>query len=266
MRDVWGGLLVFPAKRPAPLKLSRCRKVRLLFVAGQAVAAALACSAAFAAMSSPQSFRVAARLGPTGTIRGRVLHVGKPIQPMEMANTEDPNYCGKTMTMLPVQVEKGGVANAVISIVNITRGKAYSFPRPVINQVRCRFLPAVVLMAPGDLEVRNSDPVSHDVQVFSRYNRSSNFTMAPGAKPVEVALMRPDTVTVACDIHKDMISYVVVAKNPYYALSQSGGAFELTGVPPGTYELKVWQEALGTSVQRVTVRAGATSNVTFKLP
>jgi plastocyanin len=200
-----------------------------------------------------------------GTIQGRVLYVGEPVRPMKMVNTEDPSYCGSTMVSYPVQVEKGGVVNAVVWIDNITHGKAFAFRKAVVNQKKCAFIPSVVLMAPGRLEVENGDPVSHDVQIFSRFNRSVNRTMAPGSKPIELTLMRPETVTVACDIHKDMTSYVVIAKNPYYVLTQSGGAFELTDVPPGVYQLKVWQKNLGTRTVRVAVRAGKTSTINFKL-
>lgn len=48
-----------------------------------------------------------------GTIEGRALYAGKPVMPMQMANTEDPAYCGGTMTSYPMRVEKGGVVNAV---------------------------------------------------------------------------------------------------------------------------------------------------------
>ncbi|HVB33586.1 MAG TPA: carboxypeptidase regulatory-like domain-containing protein [Patescibacteria group bacterium] len=203
--------------------------------------------------------------GPSGTIQGRVLYVGKPVRPVTMVNTEDPAYCGSTMVSYPIRVEKGGVVDAVVWIDHITHGKAFAFPKAVVNQKKCAFTPSVVLMAPGRLKVENSDPVAHDVQIFARLNPSSNHVMPKGSKPLELTMIRPETVTVACDIHKDMTSYVVIAQNPYYALTRSGGVFELTGVPPGTYQIKVWQKKLGTRTERVTVRAGKTSNVTFKL-
>src|SRR5437879_2300326 len=36
------------------------------------------------------------------------------------------------------------------------------------------------------------------------------------------------------------------AEHPFYALTGGAGEFELRGLPPGRYTLKVWQERLGT--------------------
>ena len=43
------------------------------------------------------------------------------------------------------------------------------------------------------------------------------------------------------------------------------GKFQLTGVPPGTYELKIWHEALKAAPMKVTVAAGATASVKLAL-
>jgi plastocyanin len=200
-----------------------------------------------------------------GTIQGKLLYVGKPVKPKKMSVTQDRSACGNTKVIYPIQVEKGGVAGAVVWIDNVTHGKAFAFTKPVLDQKKCMFVPHVVLMKPGKLEVANSDPVTHNIHIYARYNRASNHMMAPGSTPIELTLRRPETIMVRCDIHPWMQGYIVVAKNPYYAISQSGGAFTLTDVPPGTYQLKVWQKKIGTKVQQVTVQAGKTTTVTFKL-
>ncbi len=83
--------------------------------------------------------------------------------------------------------------------------------------------------------------------------------------PIEVTLMRPDQALIRCEIHKWMQGVVIVAKNPYYAVSGAGGAYTLTDVPPGKYQIKVWQETLGTQTQEVTVETGKTATVSFNL-
>ena len=62
-----------------------------------------------------------------------------------------------------------------------------------------------------------------------------------------------------------MEAFVVVAKNPYYAVTQPGGTFQLRNIPPGTYQLKVWQETLGKMTLDVTVEAGKTARINFRL-
>jgi hypothetical protein len=53
--------------------------------------------------------------------------------------------------------------------------------------------------------------------------------------------------------------------HPYYATTDDKGSFKLTDVPPGDYELKVWQEKLGETTQKVTVQGGQETKVTFEL-
>ncbi len=57
-----------------------------------------------------------------------------------------------------------------------------------------------------------------------------------------------------CDAgHTWMSAYIWVSKHPYYAVTDKSGKFEIADVPPGTYKLKAWHEALGTVEQTVTV-------------
>ncbi len=203
--------------------------------------------------------------GAGGTISGKVLYEGKPIRPKKVTVTQDQGVCGNMKQMDPVQVENGGVVDAVVWLDDASHGKAFAFAAPVIDQKGCMFMPHVVVMAPGQLKVMNSDNAAHNVHIYTKANRSFNQVMPPGSAPLEISLFRPDTAIVRCDVHNWMQGYIIVAKNPYYAISGSGGSFSLTDVPPGTYHLKVWQETLGTQEQTVTVQAGQTAAANFTL-
>ena len=54
---------------------------------------------------------------------------------------------------------------------------------------------------------------------------------------------------------------VYVAPSPWYALAGSDGAFEIRGVPPGRYTLRLWAERLPGAERAVTVTAGETLDV-----
>lgn len=203
--------------------------------------------------------------GPGGTVSGKVLYDGKPVKPRKVTVTQDRSACGNMKEMEPVEIKDGGVADAVVWIDDITKGKNFSFPAPSLDQKGCMFIPHVLVMAPGELKVINSDQAAHNVHIFSKANRAFNQVMPPGSDPLTISLFRPDTVIVRCDVHNWMQGYVVVAKNPYYALSGSGGSFSLADVPPGTYHLSVWQETLGTKTQEITVEAGKTATANFTL-
>ena len=203
--------------------------------------------------------------GAGGTVSGKITYDGKPVKPKKVTVTQDQGACGNMKEMESVEIKDGGVADAVVWIDDITKGKNFTFPAPSLDQKGCMFMPHVLVMAPGELKVINSDQAAHNVHIFSKANRAFNQVMPPGSDPLSISLFRPDTVIVRCDVHTWMQGYVIVAKNPYYAVSGSGGSFSLADVPPGTYHLSVWQETLGTKTQQITVEAGKTTSANFTL-
>lgn len=240
------------------------------FISSQGGPAILTCVSAvgllvLSPLSAAPQAGYTVQTGAGGTISGKVLYAGKPVHPKKITVTQDQSTCGNMKEIPSVQVNDGGVADAVVWIDDITHGKDYSFPSPVMDQKGCMFMPHVVLMKPGQLKVTNSDNAAHNVHIFPKANRSFNQVQPPGGDPLEIPLFRPDTAIVRCDVHTWMQSYVVVAQNPYYVLSGKGGTFTLTEVPPGTYRLKVWQETLGTQEQSVTIQAGQTATANFTL-
>lgn len=251
--------------RPISAILTLSAMVTLILAGATAYAAGRNPARASGATALPAQAGYTVQQAAGGTIQGKLLYVGKPVRAQRVTVTLNQSACGNFKEIYPIRVEQGGVVGAVVWLDNITHGKAFAFTKPVLDQKKCMFVPGVVLMKPGKLEVLNSDPVTHNIHIYARYNRTSNHMMAPGSSPIELTLMRPETIMVRCDIHPWMHGYIVVAKNPYYALSQAGGAFSLTDVPPGTYQLKVWQKKIGTKVQQVTVQAGKTTTVNFKL-
>ena len=45
-----------------------------------------------------------------------------------------------------------------------------------------------------------------------------------------------------CDIHSNMNAYWAGFDHPYFAVTDVDGAFEIGGIPPGTYTLVAWHE------------------------
>jgi hypothetical protein len=198
-----------------------------------------------------------------GTISGKILYTGKPVLPKRFTVTSDTAVCGTTKEVYPVRIEEGGIADAVVWIDDITSGKAFDFPSPMVDQKKCEFVPHILLMKGGELKLGNTDLCLHNIHVITYANREANKAIPPGAAPQEITLARADRVTVRCDVHKWMTSYVVVAKNPYYVISGAGGKFRLVGVPAGHYHLKVWQESLGELNQEITVEAAKSTETSF---
>ena len=61
-----------------------------------------------------------------------------------------------------------------------------------------------------------------------------------------------------------MESFIVALDTPYFALTDKNGNFELQGVPPGNYIIKVWHEKLRFKKQQVAVTEQGIEDVVFE--
>ncbi|HLJ26507.1 MAG TPA: carboxypeptidase regulatory-like domain-containing protein [Candidatus Angelobacter sp.] len=249
-----------------PIALSGCTssKPTATETASQATAETRTATPATVPAENPSGYTVREPANG-GAIEGRITLSGKPIPPRPVVVNQDASVCGSHREIYPVKVEEGGVVDAVVWIDDIHEGKAYGFAPAVLDQKKCTYDPHIVLMQPGDLKVTTSDPVPHNIHSYSEINRSYNESMNPLNRETTLHFARPERVTFKCDLHGWMEAFIVVVGNPYYAVTQKGGTFQLRDVPPGTYRLKVWQETLGEVTQTVTVEAGKTAKVNFSL-
>ncbi len=203
-----------------------------------------------------------------GTIRGTVRFVGTVPAPRTVSVTEDTETCGETQIMQLVQVgSQDGLANAVASLVDISRGAALEQATPpALDQRGCRFAPHVVIAAAGEpVHVLNNDPFTHNVHTVSFDNRPVNRAQPRSLTQIEVTFNVPEKVRVKCDIHAWMSAWIVVVDHPYQAITDEGGSFVIENVPPGTYTLEVWHESVGASTQSVTVTAGQVTDLSVEM-
>lgn len=216
------------------------------------------------AQPTPAAYQVVA-ITNGGSIEGQIVLNGKPIPPRPVLVSQDANVCGSRRLAYPVKLDGNGIEDAVVWIDEIHSGKAYDFPPAQLDQKKCTYDPHIVLMQPGDLKVTTSDPIPHNIHSYSEANRTYNESMNSLNREMTLHFARPERVSLKCDLHGWMQAYVVVAANPYYAITKHEGRFDLRNVPAGTYQLKVWQETLGEATQSVTVEAGKTTRVDFRL-
>ena len=212
--------------------------------------------------------RPAAAQARGGTIKGRVRLTGKHPGNAVIRMGVDP-MCGKMNAGKQVVQEQvvmsadGGLANAFVQLQG-------SFPRtaapaqPVtIDQRACIYIPRVVGVQVGQaLQVRNSDPMLHNVHSLS--NGSNGFNVGqPVAGIVNTFQLKQEEVMLRlkCDVHRWMTAYIGVVAHPYFAVSGTGGTFEIVNVPVGTYMIQTWHERFGSLTRPVRVTAGATAIV-----
>ncbi len=145
-------------------------------------------------------------------------------------------------------------ANAVISIE--APGLALTPPdEPVrIDQKGFRFIPHITVAVPGTtIRFLNNDPEPHNVySPEGRYNLGT----WPTGETRDHVFEKPGIFTQLCNIHPDMLAYVVVLETPYSAVTDAAGKFEVKGVPPGKYLLWAWHEKKDGLEREITVEAG----------
>jgi plastocyanin len=218
--------------------------------------------------SMPVSAYDGAPVSGGGSVAGTVKFKGTAPAPKQLEATKDTQVCGqhKIMDESLVVSSGGGLANAVVTITGITKGKPMEKVSPVFDQVGCQYVPHVIAFPAGsEVQIQNSDGILHNIHTYSTANPSINRAQPKFKKVLKETFAKPEVIKVTCDAHNWMHGWFVVTDNPYYAVTDAKGAFKLTDVPAGTYDVKVWHETLGESTQKVTVAGGAEAKADFEL-
>ena len=145
-------------------------------------------------------------------------------------------------------IDQGGkpVESAVVSLNAPTSGTAPPAlaTQAVINQNFETFFPLVtILPVGGSVVFRNSDRTMHQVYSFSAIKRFA-FEVDVGQTTPTVKFDKPGIAAIGCNIHDQMITYVVVTDNPYTKLSSNQGIAHFDALPPGHYSVAAWHPDL----------------------
>jgi plastocyanin len=135
-----------------------------------------------------------------------------------------------------------------------------------MDQRKMSFIPRILTITQGDtVKFLNHDEVAHNV--FSPDGEAYNLGTFKHDENASHVFQKAGTYTQLCSIHPEMLGYIFVGQNPYAAAVDATGHFTLRDVPPGTWQLAVWNaQKLKTPERSVTVTAGKSSqeNLTIK--
>ena len=237
------------------------------FIKAHMLMIGLSVIAAAAVTGGPAQAYEAGPVTGGGTIAGKVVFLGD-VPMKKIIPTKDAEVCGgvREEPLIVVGADQA-VQNAVVYLVEVAKGKAWAEPGklPELNNVKCRFEPAVQAMSAGMLEVVNKDPVLHNTHGYYGKRTAFNLALPNLDQRIPTELKRAGEVRVDCDAHGWMEGWVYVVDNPYYAITGADGKFSIIDVPPGTYTLVAVQPYTGPIEQPVTVTEGQATDLTVEL-
>jgi plastocyanin len=116
--------------------------------------------------------------------------------------------------------------------------------RAIVDQVDLAFVPDILVIPVGStVSFPNSDAVSHQVYSFSSARRFQ-LPLYRGKPYPPVTFDEVGLVTLGCNIHDNMLAYVMVTDAPFFGRTDAKGNWTATNVPAGAYRLKLWHPLL----------------------
>ena len=134
-----------------------------------------------------------------------------------------------------------------------------------ILQLDAEFVPRVVPVTPGTkVQFINRDGFFHNV-----------FSITPGSKfnigrkatgiAVNKRFYNLGEIKLFCDIHAQMNATVICLNTPYFTRVNPNGQYELSGIPTGKYEIRVYHPDLPQVSEVVEIKTGSTMTKNFTL-
>jgi plastocyanin len=164
------------------------------------------------------------------------------------------------VTLVKDGKELSDASNVVVWVEGTRKPGTPSTPVPPksgeMKQASKRFQPRVVAVPKNTTVVfPNADPIYHNVFSVSGPNRFDLGLYRSGASKPKT-FEEAGLVRVYCNIHPQMVGFVMVVDSDYVAVTPSSGTFELHDVPAGARVLKVWHEEAASELSiPITVKA-----------
>jgi plastocyanin len=136
------------------------------------------------------------------------------------------------------------------AIVFLESADAKAAARPIkgieVAQVARQFKPAVTVVTPGtSVLFPNQDTVRHHVYSFSPA-KTFELKLYAGVPANPVVFDKVGIAVLGCNIHDNMVAWVLVVDTPYFGHTDAQGKLTLDNVPNGNYKLRTWHASLPT--------------------
>ena len=172
--------------------------------------------------------------------------------------------------VITVQTSDGHPLQGAVVTAHPLDGPARKPPpiKAVMDQVNRAFAPDLLVIPVGStVTFPNSDSVSHQIYSFSPPKRFQ-LPLYRGTPYPPVHFDLAGVVTLGCNIHDEMVGYLVVTDAPYYGRTDPKGAWsnELTR---GRYRITIWHPRMRDEAadleRELTIGEGDHAELTLRL-
>lgn len=152
------------------------------------------------------------------------------------------------------------VPGAVITVRSLAADARPSAPiKAVMDQINRAFDPDLLVIPVGStVDFPNSDTVSHQIYSFSPVKRFT-LPLYRGNPNPPVRFDQPGVVTLGCNIHDEMVGYLVVTDAQYFGRTDASGSWT-ADIARGKYRVSVWHPRMNDDAneleRELTVAAG----------
>ncbi len=204
-----------------------------------------------------------------GSVAGVVKFTGASVPvDQELTVSSDMQYCGKSLPANRYLIKDRMIKNAVVYIKEIKAGKAIPSEPLAVTSQKCAFEPHVAVSFKGNkIVMKTEDPVLHTFDVHASLSGKELFHIALHEKGSSLTktLSKAGLLELKCYVHPWQQAYIYIFEHPYAVISDENGKFVLKDIPPGTYTIEAWHEALGTiKITDVKIESGKTNKLNLE--
>ena len=168
-----------------------------------------------------------------------------------------------------IEGKVAGMKGKSVVYLDTIAGKTFPAPkdRPTIDQKGLMFSPHIVVVQQGTtVDFQNGDTVAHNVfwpSVGGDKKQTKNLGTWPKGEKRSYTFDKAGIVPLLCNVHPDMMGYLIVSPTPYFAETDDNGNYKIKDVPDGSYKLVVWHEGAKNQSKPVTVAGGGLADFTL---
>jgi len=150
-----------------------------------------------------------------------------------------------TLVVTVTTVEGKALPGTILTVRALDAGGHSGTPvSAVMDQINLAFEPDVLVIPVGStVSFPNTDSTSHQIYSFSSAHRFQLPLYRGKPYPPE-HFDRVGLVTLGCNIHDNMLAYILVTDAPYFGRTDATGVWSASAVARGRYRVELWHPRL----------------------